>query len=361
MPEILDDSKLNDLQTKNFYHQLDNANDDCKYDTFYSTAKVILNHYNVREDDSNKILKGLCYVYGNNFRKETDDDICNFLYYWLGGILYDNFIHRINLNNIISKVFIHLRNHRVKKCTAPTYFNIKEVGYFKDIKLFFDYSKDYDTYKKQITKNNLPCHENYNEYLQKYVAKYKEFEGKCKSDRTSGYCKAFNEYFDKKDPSNLSNWTCNLQQNKTEEEQAHGETKEMQKQQLQASERGKNSVTLTGGFEEGRGQGDKGLGSSVYPSSKETTEMGSNSPPSYDPPTPTITKSIVTAASAAGLLVPPFLIYNFTPVRSWINKLLGRNQIYRNPLTERELIENSYQPHHFDSERNRYNISYRPE
>ncbi|KMZ76945.1 hypothetical protein PVIIG_06175 [Plasmodium vivax India VII] len=121
------------------------------------------------------------------------------------------------------------------------------------------------------------------------------------------------------------------------------------------------SVTLPEGAEEGRKPDENGLSSLVHPSSEGNSEVNSVSPPSYDPPTPTITKSIVTAASAAGLLVPPFLIYNFTPVRSWINKLLGRNQIYRNPLTERELMENSYQPDNFDSERNRYNIMYRPE
>ncbi|SCA83560.1 Plasmodium vivax Vir protein, putative [Plasmodium vivax] len=102
-------------------------------------------------------------------------------------------------------------------------------------------------------------------------------------------------------------------------------------------------------------------GSSGYSSTEGNFELDSASDPADLPSPSTIKKSITTAVSAAGLLVPPFLVYNFTPVRSWINKLLGRNQIYRNLLTERELIENSYQPSHFDSERNRYNISYRPE
>ncbi|KMZ77211.1 hypothetical protein PVIIG_05590 [Plasmodium vivax India VII] len=84
----------------------------------------------------------------------------------------------------------------------------------------------------------------------------------------------------------------------------------MKEKRLQASGMEGKGETLSTGSEGGREQSAEPPSSLVHPSNEETPEMGSNPPPSYDPPTPTITKSIVTSASAAGLLVPPFLIYN---------------------------------------------------
>ncbi|SCA59629.1 VIR protein [Plasmodium vivax] len=362
MTEILDEKALQLLPTKKFYDQLDNGTDGCPNANFYITVKDLLDRYNVLQVGSNKISKGLCYVYGKNFPDISDNDICNFLYYWLGEILYDNLIPRINLGSVISNLFVILRIRNEKKCTAPNYYNFNEDKYFKKIKLFFDYSKDYDIYEKQISNNNPTCNKKYYEYLQTYVETYKEFEGKCPNkSHSSGYCKAFNEYFDEKIRTNLSKLTCNLQDYKPGAEEVHDKTEATEEQPSPTHRKEGLSVTLSTGSEGERKQVEKPHGASVYPSTEGKFELNSASDLADDPPTPTITKSIVTAASAAGLLMPPFLIYNFTPVRSWINKLLGRNQIYRNPLTERELIENSYQPDNFDSERNRYNIMYRPE
>ncbi|VVA00358.1 PIR protein, partial [Plasmodium vivax] len=197
--------------------------------------------------------------------------------------------------------------------------------------------------------------------IQKYVKTYKKFQRECQNKSPSpGYCNAFNKYFDKKDPERLSNLSCNIQDNETEREKKVEQVAvESQLPPAQGVEA--NTPTEAEQFSSGSGEKEKTYGSSVNTSREETPILYRDSDPTNVPSISTATKSIATAASAAGLLVPPFLIYNFTPVRSWINKLLGRNQIYRNPLTERELMENSYQPDNFDSERNRYNIMYRPE
>ncbi|SCA59899.1 Plasmodium vivax Vir protein, putative [Plasmodium vivax] len=239
---------------------------------------------------------------------------------------------------------------------------MSEGKYFKNIKLFFDYSKDYDIYKDQLDPKKTPlCIIEYKKYLQTYVDTYNEFEGECKNGRTpSGYCKAFNEYFDSKDRAKLSNWTCNLQnkepEKEREEEQVAGEPLLQRAQGMEV-----NPAKDVKQFSSGSGEEEKPHGFSDNDLRGGTPELDRVSGPADTYSISRTTKTIATTASVAGILVPPFLVYNFTPVRSWINKLLGRNQMYRNPLTEKELTENSYQPHHFDSERNRYNISYRPE
>ncbi|VUZ99515.1 PIR protein, partial [Plasmodium vivax] len=101
--------------------------------------------------------------------------------------------------------------------------------------------------------------------------------------------------------------------------------------------------------------------------SKEGFKRESMSSVSEESSGSTIKKSITSAASAAGVLVPPFLVYHvitiviFTPAKSWINRLLGRKQMYRNPYANQELMADFSMPQDFYSERNRYNIMYNPE
>ncbi|CAI7719885.1 PIR protein [Plasmodium vivax] len=364
MPKILDDKELKLLRTKIIYHELDNATDDCQNNILYKGAKDLLDNNYRLHSVSDKILRALCYVNKKILTDAEDSDICNFAYYWLGDILTHKIMPISLYHTVILALFRIFKkiNDKEQFCTAPTYYNINEVGYFNDIKLFFDYSKDYDIYINQLDAQIPPlCNEEYMKYLQKYVETYKKFQIECQNKSPSpGYCNAFKKYFDKKNSTNLSNWKCNLQNNASEAEQDRGESKKMKDQLLPAHEMREQSVTLSEGLGGRREQVVERLSISGHPTDTDTSELSIVSGPE-DKSSISTTKSIATAASVAGILVPPFLVYNFTPLRFWINKLLGRNQIYRNPLTERELIENSYQPHHIDSERNRYNISYRPE
>ncbi|VVA00380.1 PIR protein, partial [Plasmodium vivax] len=114
-------------------------------------------------------------------------------------------------------------------------------------------------------------------------------------------------------------------------------------------------------------QEKNGPGSPGYPSGEGTPFLNDTLYPADDPTPSTIKKSITSAASAAGVLVPLFLVYHvitiaiFTPAKSWINRLLGRKQMYRNPYANQVFMANFSMPEDFYSERNRYNIMYRPE
>ncbi|SCA59924.1 VIR protein [Plasmodium vivax] len=82
--------------------------------------------------------------------------------------------------------------------------------------------------------------------------------------------------------------------------------------------------------------------------------------PDASPPS-VASKTIATTASAAAIFVPSYLMYKFTPTRSLINKLLGRiTNIAYNNIREPDLLDNFPHSEHFNSERNNYNISYRP-
>ncbi|CAI7717564.1 PIR protein [Plasmodium vivax] len=359
MFNYLGDKPLRFLPTKFFYDQLDNGRNSCQSDTFYNLAKAELDKTDGLQDVSDKILKALCYVYEKSLINNFESDICNFLYYWLGDILLDKMSNKVVFLDVIRDLFNILKNRKGKICTAPIYhINVEN---FKNIKFFFDYSEDYNTYIEHFNTHNPPCNEKYQKYLQTYVETYNTFQSKCQNEpRSYAYCDVFNEYFNKKDPGKLSKWTCNLQYNEPEQIEKSDDTETTEEQPPVTHGIVGQSLTLNRGFQGDRKQGAERLRSSDFPQHLDTFLIPSALDPPDNSSPSTITKSVASAASVAGLLVPPFLAYNYTPAGTWINKLLGRNQMNRSPLTEAQLIENFHQPEYFNSERSRYNISYRP-
>ncbi|VUZ99607.1 PIR protein [Plasmodium vivax] len=361
MTNFLGNTKLSILNTKYYYTSLNEAHDDCQNEAFYNIAKKKLEDYDWLQDVSEQILKGLCYVYRKRLKNNFESDICKFLYFWLGNILYDKLKYNILFFDVINNLFDILKDDNMRKiCILPhTYM---DVNHFKKIKFFFDYSEDYNSYKQQLAGNNHFCNNDYKTYLDTYVKSYKDVKVECaKNPNLNSYCEQFNQYFKDKYDYDLSNWKCVLDEHGHEEEELEEDNVAQDPLLSPGSKMGAHSATEQNELPNVIGQEENSPGTSGYPLRERTADMNNISEHPDDSSPSTIKKSITSAVSAAGLLVPPFLVYNFTPARSWINKLLGRKQTYRNPLTERELIENSYQPDHFDSERNRYNIWYRPE
>ncbi|SCA83809.1 Plasmodium vivax Vir protein, putative [Plasmodium vivax] len=357
MPNYLGDKEFSYLNTNFYYNSLNTRYNNCQDEKFYNAAKEKLNEYAWNVDVSEQILKGLCYVYRKSFTEDSVKNICNFLYYWLGNILLEKMEHNFLFQNAIIDLFDILINDRGKICTAPPYYI--DQHHFKNIKFFFDYSEDYNTYIGQLNTHNPPCNEKYKNYLKSYVDSYNKFKAICQNERPSySYCNVFNEYFADKNPTHLSTWTCRLEHREPEEMKVYDDTEAMKEKPPKMYTMGEQSTNIRGELEGVREQGAELLSSSDYLS--DASVMISVSSPSDSFPPSTITKSVASAASAAGLLVPPFLVYNFTPAGAWINKFFGRNQMNRSPLTEAQLIENFHQPEYFNSERSRYNISYRP-
>ncbi|KMZ94974.1 hypothetical protein PVMG_05643 [Plasmodium vivax Mauritania I] len=240
-----------------------------------------------------------------------DSDICNFLYYWLG----DKLLHKLRPSSLYHNVILILFtifkkiNNRGQFCTAPTYHNIEEAGFFNDIKLFFDYSKDYDIYIEKLDMQNPPlCNQEYHDFLQKYVTSYKVFQEKCPNGPSPhSYCNAFNKYFHEKNRTKLSNLTCKMQDKVQEaEKELVAEEPVLQPAQLLVVD----PATDVGQFSSVSGQEENIPGSSAYPSSKGTSEFNGVSGHADVSSISKTTKTIATTASVAGFLVPPFLVYN---------------------------------------------------
>ncbi|CAI7721811.1 PIR protein [Plasmodium vivax] len=362
MPKYLGNTALSYLRTNYYYTSLNEENDDCQDEAFYNAAKKKLENYQWLQDISKQILKGLCYVYRKRLKRNFESDICKFLYFWLGNILLEKMSHNIVFFDVISNLFDILKHDNFGKiCKLPHYY--MDVNHFKNIKLFFDYSEDYYSYKHQLTGLNHSCNEEYKTYLDKYVKSYNEVKVECADNQNlNSYCKEFNDYFNDKDNYHLSNWKCVLDKHGHEEEELEEDSVAQGPILSPGLGNGVHTGTIQNEVSSEIGQKVNRPGSSVYHRHEGISDLSNISNLPEDSSPSTIKKSITSAASAAGLLVPPFLIYNYTPAGTWISKLLGRNKgPTRNPYANPELMENFSMPGDFDSERNRYNIMYRPE
>ncbi|KMZ95676.1 hypothetical protein PVMG_05820 [Plasmodium vivax Mauritania I] len=314
MANILGDEQLHILPTKLYYHLLDDPKwGNCEGESFYNAANEEIIKKRGLRDDSDKILKALCYVYIKSSRDGFDNNLCNFLYFWLGSILLIKLENKDFFQELILDLFKILINKNGKVCTAPHTFMYKED--FEYAKLFFDISEDYKIYKSQIY-SNMYCNKNYMTYLETHIQNYNKFHNDCEVESYDSlkkpYCNYFKQYFPNNEHNTLSNMKFYLKEivpelEKSQEEQGTGEAQE---KLLENSEVDELEATLT--------QQITGVRASngVYPSNSRPylntifPEIAGNSSPT-DNASPSITsKSITGAVSVAGILVPSYLMYN---------------------------------------------------
>ncbi|KMZ82484.1 hypothetical protein PVIIG_05795 [Plasmodium vivax India VII] len=305
MANILGDEQLHILPTKLYYHLLDDPKwGNCEGESFYSAAKEEIIKKKGLRDDSDKILKALCYVYRKSSKQYFDDTICNFLYFWLGDILLEKLINKHFFSEIILNLFNTLIYKNAKICTAPHYY-IHEDD-FKNIKLFFDISEDYKIYKSQIN-SNMYCNKNYMSYLDKHIQNYNKFHTECEVESYNRlkkpYCTYFKQYFPNNEHNTLSNMKFQLKEIVTELDQS-------QEKVLESFEMDELDAPLTQQITGVRSSNEEHPSNSRPYLNTIFPEIAGNSSPT-DNASPSITsKSITGAVSVAGILVPSYLMYN---------------------------------------------------
>ncbi|KMZ82481.1 hypothetical protein PVIIG_05792 [Plasmodium vivax India VII] len=313
MNDFLGNEKLGILRTKYFYDKFDNGWNICEGNTLYNTSKAELNQRTELHDVSEKILKALCYVYETSMREGFDNDSCKFLYYWLANILLKKLKVKDFYSEIIINLFANLNKGRDNNiCTIPpfTTFNIDD---FNKVKLIFDFSEDYNTYKTHFSQPNRLCNKDYYDYLDKYITSYKTIRSECTTERRDNiYCEAFHYYFDSKDHGLLSTWICNLSENLSPPEdrfkEVDGETPGLPQLRARPVIEEHDAQSRLSAYVRPH---DSGLRFPPVPGLyTNTLELGSASAPTDNPSPSIASKSITGAVSVAGILVPSYLMYN---------------------------------------------------
>ncbi|VUZ99878.1 PIR protein [Plasmodium vivax] len=365
MEKVLGQSDLDKLNTIINYNSFDKDKENCAYYSHITDEKHQLNGEFWEKNISDTLLNALCYVYIKKRSHNLNTETCKYLYYWLGSKVLTNLRHKHFFFEVVHKIYGILNGSELGKICDPVGPNIYNHNFqkFKDI---YDLSENYYTYKSHFINPNRSCDQDYDDAINSYKFLYNDLRNKCFIERTHDheeYCNAFNDYFTEDKHAQISSWTCQLRETA---EQVHqlGERHSGDAEKAQIPAR----TEITVGQKHYRprlletGQFVEHL-SALHPGVHTgNTVMDRPLDHSDDSSPSTIKKSITSAVSAAGVLVPPFIIYNYAPARSWINKLLGMNKgTNRNPYANQELMADFSMPEDFYSERNRYNIMYNPE
>ncbi|KMZ88485.1 hypothetical protein PVBG_05443 [Plasmodium vivax Brazil I] len=176
-------------------------------------------------------------------------------------------------------------------------------------KLVYDLSEDYETYNFHFIQFKPSCDNDYENAIKSYKYLYKDLRKKCFIEKTNyheEYYKAFNNYFTGDKHAQISLWSCQLREpeeqvQKFEEEHSEVTAKEPMPEKLAV---GRQQIQ---GDSVKTAQHSRSIVS--YLNKDVFDEVGILSA-SEDSSPSTIKKSITSAASAAGVLVPPFLVYH---------------------------------------------------
>ncbi|CAG9479381.1 unnamed protein product [Plasmodium vivax] len=300
MGKILGKEELNKLPTKVNYSYFNEERGDCNNFHFYhSTASRLTDYFEVQEI-TDKIMKALCYVYNESKSSSFDNNICHFLYYWISDMLLTHLKTPSSYNSVISFLFdVFYITHGNKVCDV-LHWNMENEKHFKDIKLMFDFSKDYNTYKKQLTEPIPQCYNNYMNYLDEYVNTYNKLHDECKGENSEElYCKLFKKYLDYKEYNHLSSLKCNLKEEEIQPEQLlDGKVNVGEHLELNVSP-GLREANATGHHDLLHNQ-----------SGEKTYEMDRIETNGKDTPTSIASPTVIGMTTIAGIVVPSYLAYN---------------------------------------------------
>ncbi|KMZ98401.1 hypothetical protein PVNG_06315 [Plasmodium vivax North Korean] len=309
MDNILGVDRLRLLPTKRNYKKFDEQYGKCEGINFYTAAKEELRDFGGFPMISDKILKAVCYVYNESKTSNFDDDICKFLYFWLGNTLINSLKKTEFFSEVIIKLFNRLNENKDGKICKIPHIRMDESD-FQKIKLIFDYSQDCVNYRLDLATYNPPCNEEYKEYLTAYVDNYKKIYKECTSEHPPRrYCTEFIKYYDDKKHHDLLTWSCELTKNLPEANPSRGEVvNEEQKSQVDESY-GRGGVEQPLQDTYGRVQENQDITGPLSPHPLMPESGVVSTTPGGTPSTIT-SKSITGAVSVAGALVPSYLLYN---------------------------------------------------
>ncbi|KNA02192.1 hypothetical protein PVNG_06067 [Plasmodium vivax North Korean] len=299
MTNILGNKELNELPTKINYSYYENELGDCKEISFYHDTKKRIYTLEGLENVYEKIMKALCYVYNKSKDPSFDKSICDFLYYWISDMLLKNLTRRSSYNTAISSLFVVFHDIGKNDVCKVRHWSMEDHN-FEDIKVMFDYSKDYNTYKQQLTEQNPQCNEDYMNYLEKYVKTYKKLKNECKGENLAKkHCELFMEYVNNNDYNDLSTLKCDLKESETRPEQ-------LLRGQVDVEDHKELNVTRGGTEETATGYQDL----SHTSSSTDISEMDSTETNGKDTPTSIASPTVIGMTTIAGIVVPSYLAYN---------------------------------------------------
>ncbi|KMZ94976.1 hypothetical protein PVMG_05645 [Plasmodium vivax Mauritania I] len=220
MEKYLTKENINNYTSNFYYNYFERGDHRCEHLDFYTDIKEDLNvryqFYNF-PDISEKIVRALCYIYNRKKNRPAyfNEDLCWYLYYWLGDKIYPLVKNKTIFSNIIRVIYEELYTN------IPELFTVCKLVHspidqvrFNHNKILFDYSKDYKNIEMDTSNAKNTCDKDYKDYINKYISVYKEAYSDCYSGKGNNFdCAYFSELFDRNQFSTLSSFSCKQHDN----------------------------------------------------------------------------------------------------------------------------------------------------
>ncbi|KMZ88693.1 hypothetical protein PVBG_05549 [Plasmodium vivax Brazil I] len=304
---------LDNLNTIINYNSFNRDTGICANYPLITAAKSKLDKFSWNYNISDKLLNAHCYVYVKKANSTLDTDSCNYLYYWLGSKVLTNLRLRDFFSEVMNTIYDILSEGELRKVCDPVNYNIRYYNFqkFKDI---FDFSEIYNNYRLHFINVNPSCNKDYDNAIKSYQVLYNTLRNECtiaNRNYREEYCEVFNKHFPYDKHLEISSWKCKLEE---PEEQGHQLGEEPRDDALKEQMRERPEIIV-----EQRNHLQRLLGRGLFAEHPSTLDSGfltenkamsSASDHPEDSSPSTIKKSITSAVSAAGVLVPPFIIYN---------------------------------------------------
>ncbi|GAW83976.1 variable surface protein [Plasmodium gonderi] len=381
------DQILKILPSQSKYNIFDKTDDNCEDIDFYNRAKDLIDKNTMNNDISGKLVKSLCYVYKKNENNELDRDDCNYLYFWLGDLLYKNSKNKESIYSDISILMFLLQSKgSMTICNNKNYYITEDN--FDEMKILFDFSKDYDFLKSYIHKNSRSCDESFNIYFDERVKKYQSFKNMCYGRKTRDVaCDIFNQFFKNMNIENSTNLRCTSVRVRIDSVEQQRESRRMtesyEKEEQQSIEAQLQENTTVHEVEGERvvqlgtlritpyqqsdqikrktsieGQSNMYTQAEMSSLTNRDLILSVTSGISSNPLAISSSQSIFIAPLFIGITVFSIIVYKFTPVGYWLKKaLLSKSKRKSNIIMDRNKIEGYSILENLDSSR-RLNVRY---
>ncbi|KMZ87886.1 hypothetical protein PVBG_06113 [Plasmodium vivax Brazil I] len=339
------------------YSSFEHGQEGCEEHEFYSNLRGAFEQsykiYGLHKI-SDKILKALCFIYNRKRNHPADfkEELCWYLYYWLGDKIYPKVQNQTVFSKIINMIYneLYMSSEYFIICD---HINTKiDLDRFNKNKVLFDYSKDNKKIEIDTVYGNTTCDKDYKEYITEYINMYKKAYSDCYITEENKFdCDTFSKLFSKDQYTELISHRCTESQNQRVALQVQETTSQVPPQTvhlLLPASRDSNKIStpeaLTGSHRNPGSQVPYALKEEAFLSMKDTTESGSSK---------TIAGSVVPVLGVSSFSL---LLYKVTPVGGYINRLLGRNKNMYNHIEYMDSF-NPYSDGMVPGDR-RMNISY---
>ncbi|ANQ05774.1 KIR protein [Plasmodium coatneyi] len=127
---------------------------------------------------------------GNNLNYNAR---CNFLYYWIGDLLFKNVTDPDIVPNTLNSICKYIKSTYLKEKDKVICETI-DKNKFNRRKLIFDYWQDYNAIKSLLQSSKSECEPKYRDYLNGIVNAYNTLNTNCTNpaNKNNPYCEEFN-------------------------------------------------------------------------------------------------------------------------------------------------------------------------